>query len=77
VGSLLAKGEPMMAKRIDWRAGVGHGVPRLAPALVAFAGLLPVGCGDYVSWNERWPFDGEHEHGSTPPNSGEAAPVPE
>ena len=63
----------MMAKRIDLRVGVGQGVPRLARALVAFAGLLPVGCGDYVSWNERWPFDGEHEHGSTPPNSGEAA----
>jgi flagellar hook protein FlgE len=39
--------------------------------------LLPLGCGDYVSWNERWPFDGGHEHASTPPGAGEAAPVAE
>jgi flagellar hook protein FlgE len=56
-----------MATRRAW--------PRLKRAIASLVWLLPSGCGDYASWNERWLFDGADGHSSTPAVDGEPAPI--
>jgi flagellar hook protein FlgE len=47
----------------------------LAQAAAAFVWLLPLGCGEYLSWDDRSVFDGHDGHSSAPPSSGEASPI--
>jgi flagellar hook protein FlgE len=76
-GSLLARDELMTATGIGFESGKRRGRPRFAQAFTAFAWLLPLGCGDYMSWDDRSLFDGHDEGGSSAATSnGEASPIP-
>jgi flagellar hook-basal body protein len=55
--------------------GAGRGWLALAGVFMGGALLLPLGCGEYSSWNERWLFD-DHDGHSSSPNEVPAAPVP-
>lgn len=66
----------MTVRDIGFEIGTRRGRLSLARALAAFAWLLPLGCGDYASWNDRWLFDGQEGHSSPPTSSGEPAHIP-
>lgn len=66
----------MINRGMGFETGTRRGLLQAARALAAVAWLAPLGCGDYLSWNERWPFDGDGGHTSTPPSQSNADPVP-